>query len=884
MVASSAAASLSPPARAIECPAELERLSNLGRRIQTAYLREATALDRAAQRPVVSVFTTTYRTGTRIRRAFQSLRRQRLVDWEWVILDDSPDQGEHFDLLRTQLLVGDNRVRIFRRNGNNGSIGDVKNECIGLCRGRYLMELDHDDELTPDCLADCAQVFQRDPAVGFVYTDFANLYEHSLAPFRYPEFYGLGLAGYYCRHISSAHPLVSKAGAEADRAFQEGITWVMPQYASVTPQLCPAGITHLVALPNHPRMWRRTTMEHMGSYPEFLPICDDQEILMRTQACGAKMVKLHTVGYLQYMNADGNFSGIRGQEICRMGSAGPLYKLFQEAHPSMDRLFMDADCDPDMRRRSGRCNYLPVWGESAPPPVYYNGLEHPDCGGKDSSSGKRDSGVVVYLGMAAVVTNACRFLEDAFGPPEAAAAAAKGADAITAEGALHEFWAHTWGTIQQYATPLHGATPHCDEVVARADRRRRRVVYVMSADMDGMATLKALTDWVRQVRPGVTEDELLRLRAYGFVFSDPKQRELFADATWTTDQCLQNYARHMYAADAEFVLPNLPPPMTEAEFRRCIAEADAREKEDDILPADLQALSNADGDDTFLRGCAFGSEAALAHVFSRRCRILNAPIVSTAAEPAAEEPPAVPASAAVPQITSPTNNLVHLETHWTRLQAAQTFVDPGRTHYLEIGVETGQLFNALRAKHKTGVDPAPPAMFAPVRGSRFCEQTSDAFFADPANAELVVHVAFVDGMHLAEYVARDIANASAAILRTLQADPTTGEGWLLLDDVLPRDKVEQHRVPRGAWYDRGVLKYGAPWTGDVWKTAAALIRARPELPRQLFVYQSEYRGVLALRLTAADAPLDAAALIAAAEQLDWDRDFAAYRAELMRQG
>jgi hypothetical protein len=129
-----------------------------------------------------------------------------------------------------------------------------------------------------------------------------------------------------------------------------------------------------------------------------------------------------------------------------------------------------------------------------------------------------------------------------------------------------------------------------------------------------------------------------------------------------------------------------------------------------------------------------------------------------------------------------------------------------------------------------------------------------------------------------------VANASAAIIRTLrQQRGEVTEGWLLLDDVLPRDKIEQKRVPRGAWYDRGVLKYGAPWTGDVWKTAAALIRVRPELSRQLFVCRSQYRGVLALRLTADDAPMDAAALIAVAEKLDWDRDFAAYRAELMRQ-
>lgn len=962
-------------------------LAAMGRKIQNCFLHQVVQQDRAVQRPVFSVFTTTYRTGTRIRRAFQSLRRQHLVDWEWVVLDDSPDEGEHFDLLRKELLVGDHRVRLYRRNGNSGSIGEVKNECIGLCRGRFLLELDHDDELTPNCLSDGAAVFQRDPAVGFVYTDFANLYEHTMNPFRYPEGYGLGLAGYYCRHVLSADPAISRAGSEADSAFRAGSTWFSQQYASVTPQVCPVSVTHLVALPNHPRMWRRTTMEHMGSYSEFLPICDDQEILMRTQACGAKIVKLHTVGYLQYMNppsSGGNFSHIRNQEICRMGSTGPLYKLFQEEHPSVDRLFMAADCDPDMKFRGPQVYYRGWVRDEVP--TYYNGLEHPD-----------GDGVVVYLGMAAVVTRGQQFLDDLLGGSSDAEGAEKATtdDAVEDEASSLSTTTTTASSLFRYATPVHGSSmagSGGDKWSPHPGRRRRRVVYVLSSDMGDMETLQVLTAWMKQVRPKTTQAELCLLRAYGFDLSDPGKRDLFR-ADWSDEQCLVQYARHLYAADAEFVRPDLPALPSLEEIERAmqqqptppaLATADtAADQEsvagrlkdvfhrgrhwrlqsdlltgthwasthengvvtsrhqvdehgdyvdrndgrddattnpmhhpqkdaccgDDVvsssssppplkkkLPAAIAALSRRREDGAAAAAAAgvqeeeeeeemaFGADNALTQILSGKFRIVPVEFDKAAAAAAATRPPI---------------KAVADYSCRTRLEAVRRFVDPLRTHYLEIGVETGGLFNAVRAARKTGVDPALSPFFAVPRAqaerSQVFEVTSDNYFLDPANAAREVHVAFVDGMHLADYVARDVENVSEAIVNTLRrrrrqddegkaaedADTAAAVGWLILDDVVPRDRVEQDRVPRGAYHDRGILKYGAPWTGDVWKAAAALLRKYPGLVRRLFLCPEEYRGVLAIRLTADDEPLRLTSReMAAAMALDFDADFEAYLAEL----
>jgi len=42
-------------------------------------------------RPRFTIFTPTYKTGERIYRTYESLNNQTFDNWEWVVVDDSPD-------------------------------------------------------------------------------------------------------------------------------------------------------------------------------------------------------------------------------------------------------------------------------------------------------------------------------------------------------------------------------------------------------------------------------------------------------------------------------------------------------------------------------------------------------------------------------------------------------------------------------------------------------------------------------------------------------------------------------------------------------------------------------------------------------------------------
>ena len=68
------------------------------------------------------------------------------------------------------------------------SIGNV-NEAVSLCRGKYVLELDHDDIIVPDLLKDATNVFESDNEIGFVFSDFANVYEDG-RNFNYGEHLG----------------------------------------------------------------------------------------------------------------------------------------------------------------------------------------------------------------------------------------------------------------------------------------------------------------------------------------------------------------------------------------------------------------------------------------------------------------------------------------------------------------------------------------------------------------------------------------------------------------------------------------------------------------------------------------------------------------------
>jgi glycosyltransferase involved in cell wall biosynthesis len=265
-------------------------------------------------RVTFSIFTTCYNSYSKILRAYESIKKQTFKDFEWVIIDDSEDDN-HFNFLR-KIFENDKRVRYYRRSENSGSIGNVKNEAVLLCRGKYLLEMDHDDEIIETLLSDTTSVFESDDEIGFIYMDYCNLYENR-SNFKYGDFFALGYSGYYCKKYNDK--------------------WV---YVASTPNINNITLSNIVSVPNHPRLWRKDALMMLGNYSEFLQVSDDYELLLRT-ALKTKMAKIHKLGYIQYMNDNNNnFSYIRNSEITRLSNKHifPIYYNLYKINESMKKV------------------------------------------------------------------------------------------------------------------------------------------------------------------------------------------------------------------------------------------------------------------------------------------------------------------------------------------------------------------------------------------------------------------------------------------------------------------------------------------------------------------------------------------------------------------
>jgi glycosyltransferase involved in cell wall biosynthesis len=292
---------------------DITNIMEFNRGVNYCFIHNCT-FERNKIRPVFSVFTPTYNSYHKIIRAYNSLKNQTLKDWEFVIIDDSPDD-KNFQYLKKQLL-SDSRVRIYRRFENNGYIGNVKNEAVSLCRGQYVLELDHDDEILPFVLQESVDLFIKNHDIGFIYMDFINIYENG-DNFWYGNNICKGYGSYYCQKYNNK--------------------WV---YVYITPNINNITLSHLVCCPNHPRIWRKELLLSIGNYCEYLPICDDYEIILRT-ALNTKIAKIHKFGYIQYMNNENNnFSLIRNAEINRIGPnyISPLYYDDFDIHKEMKKM------------------------------------------------------------------------------------------------------------------------------------------------------------------------------------------------------------------------------------------------------------------------------------------------------------------------------------------------------------------------------------------------------------------------------------------------------------------------------------------------------------------------------------------------------------------
>lgn len=115
--------------------------------------------------PKVSVLTPIYNTDVcHLRECIESVLNQTFSDFEFIILNDSPE-NKALDALVASF--DDARIR-YVKNDKNMGISASRNKLLGLARGEYIAIFDHDDICVTDRLAAQVEFLDSNPAVGVV--------------------------------------------------------------------------------------------------------------------------------------------------------------------------------------------------------------------------------------------------------------------------------------------------------------------------------------------------------------------------------------------------------------------------------------------------------------------------------------------------------------------------------------------------------------------------------------------------------------------------------------------------------------------------------------------------------------------------------------------
>jgi hypothetical protein len=155
------------------------------------------------------------------------------------------------------------------------NVGELKKLCCDHCQGEGLIELDHDDMLTPGTLPRIARAFRS--GAGFVYSDVACWSQSHQVPVMYASSHGW-----------ESYPIeVYGRRLSATKCF--------PVSAR---SLC-----EIYYAPDHLRAWHRQVYERTGGHDPSLSVGDDHDLMCRTYVDGTPWHHIGRCGYIYRFHA-----------------------------------------------------------------------------------------------------------------------------------------------------------------------------------------------------------------------------------------------------------------------------------------------------------------------------------------------------------------------------------------------------------------------------------------------------------------------------------------------------------------------------------------------------------------------------------------------------
>lgn len=190
----------------------------------------------------ISIFTPIHKNEPeKLQELFDSLKAQTRPPEEWIILRNGA-------MVDTPLQFDEPWIRVFD-SPDTGNIGALKGKCCELASSDIFVEVDYDDQLTPDALEKIEAAFQ-DKAVQYVYSNCVEYREDGTYN-TYGERYGWTSRPFGTKTQIVAFPPAAQ--------YMRRIEWA----------------------PNHVRAFRATGYVAVGGYDRTVKVGDDHELICR---------------------------------------------------------------------------------------------------------------------------------------------------------------------------------------------------------------------------------------------------------------------------------------------------------------------------------------------------------------------------------------------------------------------------------------------------------------------------------------------------------------------------------------------------------------------------------------------------------------------------
>jgi O-antigen biosynthesis protein len=240
-----------------------------------------------------SIITPTHKKTPYLKELYESILAQDYENWEWILWLNGKMTKEDVK------WITDPRVKKIKDKSNNDKVGYHKHKAFFIGTGDILVEADHDDILTPNCLSILKKEFEENPEVGFVASDNAKLQENGdFIPYN---------AAYGWQH--------RQLDVDGKKL------WVPHTFEPTSHSMCFIWFT-----PDHVRAWRKDIYRMVGGHNSDLSILDDQELMIRTYLV-TKFKQLHEVLYVYRI--DGSNTWLERGESIQTGTVQLAYEWSQ---------------------------------------------------------------------------------------------------------------------------------------------------------------------------------------------------------------------------------------------------------------------------------------------------------------------------------------------------------------------------------------------------------------------------------------------------------------------------------------------------------------------------------------------------------------------------